>query len=133
MTYRSGRSGTTILLLPLASALAAAAGCPAPDGVGPTTTPEPEGYPATWAGMEQLFTDNCDRCHPAQQGLDLHTGIPEDIAGDQLFVVPGDSENSLMWLQVSGQTTLNMPLDGTLDLGVVAPMQEWIDAGAVVD
>lgn len=121
----------TFLLAAASTPLFAA--CPATDLPSEDTGTPPEAYPATWAGMESLFVDHCDSCHPAQQGLDLHTGIPEDIAGDQLFVVPGNPDASLMWLEVSGQSTLTMPLDGVLDAAVVEPMRVWIEAGAVVD
>ncbi|MEQ1501023.1 MAG: hypothetical protein ABMB14_02280 [Myxococcota bacterium] len=101
-----------------------------------TDTGEPVTYEPTWAGMEALFVDHCDRCHPAQQGIDLHTAIPADVAtttGARLYLVPGDPDNSLIWLEVSGQYTTQMPYDGLLPIETVDPMRVWIEAGAPVE
>ena len=86
--------------------------------------------------MQQLFAENCDRCHPSQQQIDLHTLIPEDIAGDQYYVVPGSSADSFLWDIVSGQSIVQMPLAtdvGLLPLETVDAIREWIDSGASLE
>ena len=97
------------------------------------TTPAPT-YEATWAGVQQMFNDSCDRCHPAVQGIDLHTAIPEDIAnGTGTYVVAGDADSSLLW-ELIGTPTLNfMPQDGALPAESVEHVKEWINNGAMVD
>ena len=104
-----------------------------PAQTGDTGPPAPE-YEATWTGVQQLFVDHCDRCHPAQQGLDLHTAIPYDAGYYQRLVKPGDPDSSVLWLVVSGGTILEMPLDtGLLPLPTVQPIHDWIAAGASFD
>lgn len=98
----------------------------------PEHTAVPEGYPPTWAGMEQLFTEHCDVCHPATAGFNLHSAIANDITGGfGAYVVPFDPDGSRLWRAVSGQG-LDMPPGALLPLETVDPMRVWIEAGAVV-
>jgi hypothetical protein len=113
--------------------LAACAG-PDDDGESADTGVAPEPYEPTWAGMERLFADNCDRCHPSQNGIDLrtvaqHTTTP--VTTYLPWVTPGDPDQSWMWVMVSGQAGLTiMPADGLLPLETVDPMRVWIENGA---
>jgi hypothetical protein len=92
-------------------------------------------YDPTWAGMEQMFVDHCDRCHPSQQGVDLHIVIPEDVTtGAQAYVVCGDSASSFLYQAITGQITAPpflMPYDRTepLPASETAHVAVWIDAG----
>jgi hypothetical protein len=113
-----------------------AAGCngdtPTPTDTG--TAPLPV-YDPTWAGVQELFVDHCDRCHPSKLiDIDLHTGIPYDLAYYQIWVKPGEPEQSLLWLLVSDQLPLSMPFDtDPLPLAVVDPIRVWIENGASLE
>jgi hypothetical protein len=102
---------------------------------GDTTTPA--GYAPTWDGVQQLFVDNCDRCHPSLQYVDLHVDVAADIeSGGGLYVVPGDPDNSLLWQLVSNPSPFQsaMPYDtGVLPLETVDPIREWIANGALLE
>jgi hypothetical protein len=110
-------------------AAALALGCGAPDGTDTDTTTDTTSgntYPSTWDGVEQLYVDHCDICHPSISFIDLHTETLD-------YVIPGDAENSILWQDVSGMSTSPMPQSGLLPLEDVAHVKEWIEAGAVVD
>ena len=75
-------------------------------------------YEPTWDGVQELFEDHCDSCHPATNGLDLRAGI-------DAYVVPGDSAASDLWISVSGQSlSTMMPPSGILDPASVAHVQQ---------
>ncbi len=98
---------------------------------GDTAPPLPV-YEPTWAGMERFFAEQCDACHPSQQGLDLHTGIPEDIATYQYYVKPGEPDQSRLWLSISGPYA-TMPYQAPLlPAEVIEPVRVWIENGAVI-
>jgi len=101
-----------------------------PAATGETGTPV-QTYEATWDGVQQLFVDHCDRCHPAQQGIDLHVDVPYDAGYYQRLVKPGEPDKSVLWLVVSGGSVLEMPLDtGLLPIETVQAIHDWIEAGA---
>jgi len=117
-------------------------GCGASDGgdsgeITPTTdetTEPPVTYDATWAGVEQLFVDSCDSCHPATNGIDLHADITADIAsGSGAYVIAGDPDNSLLWKVIGTSTLSFMPTTGQLPTETVDHVRVWIEDGAVVD
>lgn len=95
---------------------------------GETGTEPPDVYPATWDGVQQLFTEHCDVCHPSEQGVDLHV-VVENPTGYP-YVVPGDPDNSYLWQVVSGQVILRMPPTGLLPAETVQCIHDWIEAGA---
>lgn len=114
-----------------------AAGCAkdGPETSADTGSEVPEAYEPTWAGMERLFVDHCDRCHPAQNGVDLHTDLANHTTTPVTtylpWVTPGDPDQSWMWVLVSGQAGIQMmPDDGLLPLETVDPMRVWIEDGA---
>lgn len=120
---------TTWSLIPI---LVACAGDPPPAD---TAVDPPEAYEPTWTGMERLFADHCDRCHPAQNGIDLHAEAIDHTTtptpGYLPWITPGEPDESWMWLMVSGQAGLSrMPSDGLLPLETVDPMRVWIENGA---
>lgn len=121
-------SPTCLLLLAACSGDKDPTDTPVPTGETGTTAPS---YDPTWTGVQQLFVDHCDRCHPAQQGIDLHTDVPYDAEYYQRLVKPGDPDASVLWLVVSGGSVLQMPLDeGLLPIETVQPIHDWIEAGA---
>lgn len=110
----------------LVPALLLACGPPSGDSDTAAGTAGGNTYPSTWAGMESLYVDHCDICHPSLSFIDLHTETLD-------WVVPGDAANSILWQDVSGQSTSPMPQSGLLPPEDVAHVEEWINAGAVVD
>ena len=109
--------------------------------LGPTNldTDEPVTYDATWLGVQQLFVDHCVRCHaPDGSNFDLVSTIEQELsttAGtstQELLVVPGDAEASVLWQAVSGTGgALPMPIDTVLlPDEVVEPIRQWIEDGA---
>lgn len=103
------------------------------DTGGDTGTPTLPTYEPTWAGVQELFVDHCDRCHPAMQYIDLHEAVPYDVEAYQYLVKPGDPDHSVLWQVVSAPiaSQLAMPYDtGLLPLAVVDPIRVWIENGA---
>lgn len=99
------------------------------------STPPVVVYEPTWAGMQLLIADNCARCHPSVNGIDLVAELPNQttatITGYLPWVTPGQPDQSWMWLLVSGQVpTIPMPADGWLPLETVDPIRVWIEDGA---
>ncbi len=90
------------------------------------TTPVANTYSSDWAGMELLYADHCDVCHPSVQGIDLH-------ADTAYWLVPGDASASTLWLDVAGLGFSVMPKTGLLPSEDVAHVEEWINDGAVID
>lgn len=103
-------------------------------GTGDTGGPA---YDATWTGVQELFVDHCDRCHPSMQYVDLHVDIAADVTSAAgYYVVPGDPDNSVLWQLVSAPSPFQsaMPYDtGLLPLATVDPIREWIAAGAPLE
>jgi len=84
----------------------------------------PAGYTEDWAGVQQMFEDHCDSCHPATNNIDLRADI-------DTYVVPGDPESSRLWeaLQAQSISTM-MPPSGKLPDEDIAHVEAWILAGA---
>jgi hypothetical protein len=97
------------------------------------TITEPDIYDPTWQGVQDLFVDHCDRCHPSVQYLDLRTEIPLDIAKYQYLVKPGDPDGSVLWQVVSAPNASQIPMpfdSGLLPLVTVDAIRQWIADGA---
>ena len=94
---------------------------------------DPVTYPGTFTGVDTMVTEQCDRCHPAQQGIDLHAELRSESAHATPWIVPGDPDGSYLWQVVSGGTFIEMPLDGLLPIETVQCVHDWIEAGAVVE
>ena len=92
----------------------------------PTVTASgvPADYTADWAGVQAMFEDHCDVCHPSQNGIDLRTDI-------DAYVVAGSPEDSSLWeaLQAQSISTM-MPPSGKLSDEELAHVEAWILAGA---
>ena len=101
---------------------------------GETGTPPPDVYEPTWTGVQQLFVEHCDACHPAEQGLDLHTELQYPSTSGYNYVVPGDPENSLLWAAVTYEyLSPRMPPQGQLPAETIQAIYDWILAGAVFE
>lgn len=124
------------MMLPLA--LAACDGGPATetdtDTDPPTDTDVPLPYSSDWDGVQQMFTDHCDVCHPSQNGFDLRMRISEDVAdGTEFYIVPGDPSASRLWnLITPSDVGFSMPPAGHLPADQTAHVAEWIQAGAPI-
>ena len=120
---------------PLMVGTLALAACGSKAGPGTEDSGVSSTYAASWSGMDQMFTDHCDSCHPATTGVDLRSVIEADLAsGAGAYVVPGEPDASLLWQSVGG-TSLNamMPPSGRLDDNLVQPVATWIAAGAPLE
>ena len=84
----------------------------------------PAAYTEDWDGVQKLFEDHSDSCHPATTSIDLRADI-------DTYVVPGDPENSRLWeaLQAQSISTM-MPPSGKLPDESIAHVEAWILAGA---
>jgi hypothetical protein len=104
---------------------------------GQATTPDV--YEPTWAGVQQLFVDHCDRCHPSQQYVDLHEAVPADILDTSYdyFVIAGDPDGSKLYRLLTNPqvpTESPMPFDtDPLPLETSDAIRVWIENGAVLD
>ena len=96
-------------------------------------------YAPTWDGTTAFMADNCEACHSGSAGTTptMPDAIAADItAGTGRFVVPGDASRSLLW-QMLDPTTVPAGEPGVMPFGsaglpssTIAPIQQWIDAGA---
>ena len=100
-----------------------------------SAAPSTSAPPPTWAGVEALFVEHCDQCHPATTGLDLHDAVAEDVRdGSGRYVVAGDPDASLLWDAVGGSSLTNMmPPSGRLSPAEVDHVEAWITAGAPLE
>jgi hypothetical protein len=99
-------------------------------------------YEPTWAGTTAFVADNCESCHSAEAGTTptLPDAIADDVAaGTGQLVVAHDSTHSLLW-QMLNPDTVPAGKPGVMPFGsaglptaTIAPIQEWIDAGASLD
>lgn len=97
-----------------------------------------ETYTADWASVQAFFDAECNACHSATPPL-LPDSLEADIAdGTGYWVVPGSSADSSLWRVLADETIEGdfgvMPYGtGPLPLEDVAFVQEWIDAGALLE
>ena len=102
-------------------------GGPTATSTGDTASTEPteQTYDADWDGVQAFFADHCDSCHPATNGIDLRAQI-------DTYVIPGDAQNSALWISVSGQSlSTMMPPSGRLPQATIEHVETWILDGAV--
>jgi hypothetical protein len=93
-------------------------------------------YPATWAGVDQMFSDHCDSCHPALQGVNLHEAIYDDVLnGGLYYVIPGDAAASWLYQVLIWDDPLKMPMYASqpLPASEIDHVRVWIDAGAPLE
>lgn len=112
--------------------------------------PPPSGQPISFANQIQpIFTASCIDCHagsgPPFSGitLSLEAGVsyaeivnqPSEQDASWTLVVPGDPDNSLLYLKVSSDTPpvgSTMPLFGArLSANELALLRDWIEQGAL--
>lgn len=104
----------------------------------PYVTPIYGPYEPTWAGVEQMFVDHCDRCHPSVAGFSLHDAVYADVYnGNLYFVVPGSANTSFLNNSIDGSLLPGwiMPQDRETPLPAseTAHVAAWINAGAPLD
>ena len=82
-----------------------------------------------------IFAANCAGCHGGNVtmgtlDLDTFTGVQKGGHSGPV-VVPGKSNESILYLRITGQVTPAMPLNGKkLADGEIETIRKWIDAGA---
>ena len=90
----------------------------------PTADTGPVVYEATWDGVQQLFADHCDSCHPATNGIDLRASI-------DTYVVANDPDASRLMIALRAESiSTMMPPSGRLPDAQVDAVEAWILAGA---
>lgn len=90
-----------------------------------------------WASVSALFEERCVLCHsgefaPLGLQLDSYAGL---IAGSENgpVVTSGATQDSPLYLRITGRAEPRMPLDGPPFLSDVeiAQISDWIEAGAI--
>ena len=124
--------------------LALLAGCD--DHIFPAVSGGGEPVAADWEGVQAFMANNCESCHSGSAALG-DIVLPEDVEADLAnldepstsypeLVIPFDSENSHLWLAVAfvdDPDITPMPLGATEPHPDAHVIQEWIDAGAILD
>lgn len=81
-------------------------------------------YAPTWDGVQELFADHCDSCHPTTNGIDLRASI-------DTYVVPNDPDASRLMTALRAESiSTMMPPSGRLPDVQVTTVEEWILQGA---
>lgn len=100
-----------------------------------------ETLPATWAGVEDLFVQQCVVCHTASGpgGFDLSEAIENELADDDdsnnYYVIPGDPENSVLWQSLIWEGSIAPMPEGAqqpLSECAIGHVEAWIAAGATL-
>lgn len=94
-----------------------------------------EAGPSFAKDVAPLLAANCTGCHAGNVkmgGLDLDTMEALKQGGNHgAVIVPGKSEESRLYLMISGKVQPAMPLSGkALATGEIEIIKRWIDAGA---
>lgn len=108
-----------------------------PTGTATGTTGTSNVYSSDWDGVEALILAECVLCHGpggSAEFLPFPQSIVDDVnAGTGFLVVPGDPDNSLLWIVLEGSGMSFMPPGSApLPANEVAHVYEWIEAGAAV-
>jgi hypothetical protein len=107
---------------------------PATTGETGETATVPDTYAPTWTGVQELFAEHCDVCHPAEQGFDLHIHLETPLQPYYSYVIPGDPENSFLWGVLTYEyLEPRMPPTGRLPDETIQCVHDWILAGAVFE
>jgi len=93
------------------------------------------GSGVSWAEeIQPIFSNSCIVCHGSLGGLTLSSYISA-LSGGQSgdIIIPGDSENSILYKRISGNTAgERMPQGGTpLAQDKIDLIKDWIDEGAL--
>jgi hypothetical protein len=109
-------------------------GVPIGGGDGPV---EPV-YEVGYAGVQEMWSDHCQACHPAVNPFVLDDLVADIQAGDERYIVAGDPGASMFWRLISGTRVEGDPRtmpDGS-PVGLRAPDREhvrlWILEGAPI-
>ena len=86
------------------------------------------------ADVAQVFARNCTGCHSASSkvaGLNLETSEGLLQGGKKgVVIVPGKSEESRLYLMMSGKAQPAMPVGGKISAADLQVVKQWIDGGA---
>lgn len=141
----AGRATTARLILAVFAGTAMAwFGCALPfDGDGPDDPNEPVSFARD---IVPIFQANCAGCHDPGGSSGIVLRLSEEAAYEELvnrhsvqapeliYIVPGDPQNSLLYLKVSRDDPpvgLRMPrFAPPLTTGEIAMIEEWIADGA---
>jgi WD40 repeat protein len=86
------------------------------------------------ADVAQVFARNCTGCHSASSkvaGLNLETSEGLLQGGKKgAVIVPGKSEESRLYLMMSGKAQPAMPVGGKSSAADLQVVKQWIDGGA---
>ena len=103
-------------------------------------TNEIEGNEVSYSrNIQPIFDQNCISCHPNSGNLNLTASNSYNelvnvtaSAYQGTLVIPGDSENSILYKKIDGSNTYgsNMPLGRSLPANQIAMIKRWIDEGA---
>ena len=106
-----------------------------PLGAGPPPPPPPPGPTVSFQqDLVPLFMDTCTICHGSAGGLSLEGFASVMFGGNSgAVVIPGDSDASILWIRVDGNTLGDqMPLGQraltTFERNLI---RTWIDEGAL--
>lgn len=93
-------------------------------------------YEVSFAGVEAMWVDHCQVCHPAVNAFVLDDMIDDVNAGGGAYLVPGDPSASMFWRLIAAERIDGDPRvmpDGT-PTGLRPPEREhvrlWILDGA---
>ena len=96
--------------------------------------------PARWSFISAAIiepgcaTVNCHSAITARAGVDLHArGIGYYTLVDELYVIPGDPQESALLSLLNAQGTRRMPPDAPLPPADIELISAWIAAGAPND
>ena len=87
-----------------------------------------------YCDVVQVFSGNCVGCHSGgspSAGLDLANDPGGTLIADGL-VIPNDAASSELFLRVTGASTPQMPLGGSLSAADQSLIGDWINNGATV-
>ena len=100
--------------------------------IAPTATPGGNAPVSFSRDVLPILTSQCGSCHGGQGGLWLTTYEEVMVGGDSgPVVVPGQPDQSPLYLRVTGQQTPQMPLDASpLTQAQIDAIKGWIAEGA---
>ncbi|MBK5214899.1 MAG: hypothetical protein JJE55_14730 [Flavobacteriaceae bacterium] len=81
--------------------------------------------------VQPVFNQNCVNCHNGNQNPDLRSGSSFTALLGGGFVIPTDSENSILYKSLIGQGAPPMPPSGGISQTKINVVKQWIDEGAL--
>ncbi|MGZ0016036.1 c-type cytochrome [Yeosuana sp. AK3] len=81
--------------------------------------------------VQPVFNQNCANCHNGSQNPDLRSGNSFTALIGGNFVIPSNSENSILYKSLIGQGAPLMPPSGGISQTKINIIKQWIDEGAL--